>query len=293
MGNPLGSHSGVHKIGCIYYTIPALPPEYLSSLENIFPAFLFHSSDRGAHKFDNKTMFSALINTLIDLEENGDNLGLNSMLGFVHSFSANHYCRICRLQKCDLQTMLKDLLKPKFHILTHYGRLLLQNGPISLTSSLRFEAKHKVLKAYSNSIPCRINLGHTLSHKLQLQMVDRFLTQRGLQPDLKVGSCIKIIEFSQCVLDLLPIEFKLDTVLVSSIEYKGVTFKPAMTPYLVYELYLTVGFDNHFHAYEIKKYDEKELNISGCYIKDLSDITPTVSRVLSNGKLYATLRYAL
>jgi len=40
-----------------------------------------------------------------------------------------------------------SLLKPKFHILTHYGRLLLQNCPISLTSSLRFEAKHKILKA--------------------------------------------------------------------------------------------------------------------------------------------------
>jgi len=49
-------------------------------------------------------------------------------------------------------------------------------------------------------------------------MVDRFLTQRGLQPDLKVGLCIKIntcIEFSQCVFDSLPTEFKLDTVLVS------------------------------------------------------------------------------
>jgi len=523
MGNPLGSHSGVHKIGCVYYTIPALPPEYLSSLENIFPAYLFHSSDRGAHKFDNKTMFSALINVLIDLQENGttivvnsisikiyfvlglilgDNLGLNSMLGFVQSFSANYYCRICRSHKHDLQTMLKEsvesirnknnyesdittanvsetgineccafnkipnyhvtvnsvcdfmhdvsegvarydmaviinclinheyfsledlnqrillfeygmtesknipppisqnhlknnsiimsasemlclvryfglivgelipleteiwklylylrkiidiccarvlqpecatlldnlisehnrlylkfsnsLLKPKFHILTHYGRLLLQNGPINLTSSLRFEAKHKVLKAYSNSIPCRINLGHTLSHKLQLQMVDRLLTQRGLQPDLKVGSCVKIntsIEFSQCVFDSLPTEFKLDTVLVSSIEYKGVTYKPGMlvivdinlngcifgkimnilinnsrTPYLVYALYLTVGFDDHFHAYEIKKYDDRELNISSCYVKDLSDFTPTVSRILGNGKLYATLRYAL
>jgi len=90
-----------------------------------------------------------------------------------------------------------SLFKPKFHILTHYGRLL-QNGPISLTSSLRFEAKHKVLKAYSNSIPCRINLGHTLSHKLQLQMVDRFLTQRGLHPDLKVGSCINRV-FTMCI----------------------------------------------------------------------------------------------
>lgn len=214
-----------------------------------------------------------------------------------------------------------SLLKPKFHILTHYGRLLLQNGTINHTSSLRFEAKHKVLKAYSNSIPCRINLGYTLSHKLQLQMVDRLLTQRGLQPDLKVGSCVKIntsIKLSQCVFDSLHTEFKLDTVLVSSIQYKGVTYKPGMlvivdinlngcifgkimnilinnsrTPYLVYALYLTVGFDDHFHAYEIKKYDDRELNISSCYVKDLSDFTPTVSRILGNGKLYATLRYAL
>jgi hypothetical protein len=64
-------------------------------------------------------------------------------------------------------------LKPKFHFLTHYGRLLLKNGPISLTSSLRYEAKHKVLKAYANTIPCRINLGHTLSHKLQIAMIHR------------------------------------------------------------------------------------------------------------------------
>jgi len=129
MGNPLGSHSGIHKMGCIYYTVPALPPEYLSSLDNIFPGYLFHSSDRGAQKFDNETMFSALISTLIDLQENGvtiiinyvqikiyfvlslilgDNLGLNSMLGFVESFAANHYCRICRSHKRDLQNMIKE-----------------------------------------------------------------------------------------------------------------------------------------------------------------------------------------
>jgi len=84
-------------------------------------------------------------------------------------------------------------LKPKFHFLTHYGRLLLKNGPISLTSSLRYEAKHKVLKAYANSIPCRINLAHTLSHKLQVQMIHRFLIQKGLELDLKVGSCLKMI----------------------------------------------------------------------------------------------------
>lgn len=129
LGNPLGSHSGVHKIGCIYYAVVALPPEFVSSLNNIFVAFLFHSSDRSQYKVNNKTMFSALIKELVELQENGielsinskvqtiyfsfrlvlkDNLGLNSILGFVESFSANFYYRVCRSHKSDLQYMLKE-----------------------------------------------------------------------------------------------------------------------------------------------------------------------------------------
>ncbi|CAI6362389.1 unnamed protein product [Macrosiphum euphorbiae] len=73
-------------------------------------------------------------------------------------------------------------LKPKFHMLTHYGRLLIKNGPLILTSCIRFEAKHKILKAFANSIPCRINLGHTLANKIQLQMASRYLTMSGLGP---------------------------------------------------------------------------------------------------------------
>jgi len=92
--------------------------------------FLFHSSDRGNSKFNKKkTIFASLIKVLIDLQENriiitvnsvdiqiyfvlglvlGDNSGLNSILGFVESFSANHYCRICRSHKNILQNMLVE-----------------------------------------------------------------------------------------------------------------------------------------------------------------------------------------
>lgn len=64
-------------------------------------------------------------------------------------------------------------------------------------------------------------------------------------------------------------------------------------PYLVCELFFTIGFDDHFHAYELKKYDETETNLIGYYINDLPESSPTVIRVLGDGKLYATLRYAL
>jgi len=518
MGNPLGSHSGIHKMGCVYYTVPAFPPEYLSSLDNIFPAFLFHSSDRGSSKFNNKTIFASLIKVLIDLQENGisisvnsvniqvyfvlglvlgDNLGLNSILGFVESFSANYYCRFCYSHKTILQKMLfesteylrnvenykldvqkanvsetgicelcvfneipnyhvtvnsvcdfmhdvtegvarydmaliithlikdqyftleclnnrimlfeygfsekknsppainqnnlnngciimsssemlclvryfglivgelipiktevwelylslrqiidiccsrkiqpecsyllnnivaehnrlylllsQSTLKPKFHFLTHYGSLLIKNGPLILTSSIRFEAKHKILKAFSNSIPCRINLGYTLTNKLQLQMMNRYLTQTGLRPDLKLGQSSIIsptVEIPSSFLKQLPIELKS---FVSWMDFKGISYRvgmvlvlevtldscifgkiikivigTSMIPYIIFIPLITIGFDSHFHAYQIEL--NSELQLFGSYLTNLPDPTPTVIRTLTNGTLFVSLRYAL
>lgn len=61
MGYLLGSHLGIHKMRCDYYSVAALPPEYLSSLNNILVAFLLHSSDQGHSKVNNNRMFAVLI----------------------------------------------------------------------------------------------------------------------------------------------------------------------------------------------------------------------------------------
>ena len=45
IGNPLGSHSGVQKLGVIYATIPLVPIKFASKLENIFIVSLFYSND--------------------------------------------------------------------------------------------------------------------------------------------------------------------------------------------------------------------------------------------------------
>lgn len=526
MGNPLGSHSGVHKMGCVYYTIAGLPPEYLSSLDNIFTAYLFHSDDRG-REFSNDQIFSSLVKEIINLQENGvtinidsnditvyfalglvlgDNLGLNSILGFVSCFSANHYCRICRLYKDDTKKMCheselsirnvqnyeldlavhnvsltgvnepcifnkipnfhvtdnivcdfmhdipegvarydmaliisglieqncfslaelnnrilmfnygvtekkntpplirdsdikkgciimsasemlclaryfslivgelvpydsiywklyltlhqiidlccttniqrdsdvllnslvaehnrlflvlsKSNLKPKYHIMTHYGRILKKNGPIILTSSIRFEAKHKVLKAIANAIPCRINLGYTLAYKLQLQMVARFLSSLSLDvQDLKLGLGKDVhpyTEFPHDLVDKLPEEFKTDCFSFSWLEYKGIYYRKhillvlennldglifgevvfifvgkSKIPFFLFNPVYTVGFDSHFHAFEVVIDSSNSINYSkltGCYVNELYDITPTVPRILGNSKTYATIRYAL
>lgn len=85
---------------------------------------------------------------------------------------------------------------------------------------------------------------------------------------------------------------------ITDIDLKGCIFGEILVnksrmPYLVCKLFLTVGFDRYDHDYKIKKYNERESNLIGCYLKDLKDSTPTILRVLENGKLYASFRYAL
>ncbi|XP_060855137.1 uncharacterized protein LOC132932792 [Metopolophium dirhodum] len=117
-GNALGSHSGIHKLGGVYVSVPCLPSYRSTVLSNIFLALIFHSSDRV--EFGNRIIFQPLIDELNFLQETGieistpdyegklyfelglilgDNLGLHSITGFTESFSSNFPCRICTVRK--------------------------------------------------------------------------------------------------------------------------------------------------------------------------------------------------
>lgn len=124
VGNPLGSHAGIHKLGGVYVSLPCLPPRYVSQLKHIFILALFHSSDR--YSCGNNMIFTKVIEELNNLKNNGvkiesevfkgtikfyvaavtgDNLGLNGILGFVESFSANRPCRICNANKEQIKSL--------------------------------------------------------------------------------------------------------------------------------------------------------------------------------------------
>ncbi|KAF0751438.1 Uncharacterized protein FWK35_00017834 [Aphis craccivora] len=144
--------------------------------------------------------------------------------------------------------MCKNPLKPKFHILTHYGRLLLKNGPngpIILTSGIRFEAKakHSIFKSIANSIPCRTNLGYTLARKLQLQTVNRVLTASGLQ--LK-SVLVKVLPIGL----ILVIQTNLDDCLFGEID--KILVGQSRVSYFIIKPLVSIGFDfdSHFHAHE-------------------------------------------
>lgn len=119
VNNPLGGHVG--KVAAMYISIPCLPPEVSSQLDNHFLVLIYESWMR---KDKLREAYQPIIDEFTYLETNGieidtidgpkkvyfiltllqgDNLGLHGMLGLVESFSANHYCRFCKMEKSQCQ----------------------------------------------------------------------------------------------------------------------------------------------------------------------------------------------
>ena len=144
--NPLGSKQGIHKLGCLYFTLRNLPPCLNSSLMNIHLISLFHSQD--AKKYGIDKILTPFVEDVKVLESSGmkvsfaeepvfgtiaqvtgDNLGLNSILGYVESFSAHHYCRMCLIDKATAQTVFSEsdprvILRTKLTNEQHYSYLV-------------------------------------------------------------------------------------------------------------------------------------------------------------------------
>lgn len=122
-GNPLSGHTGIQAIAAFYINFPSLSRESCAQLDNIYPVLFAKTSD--LKKFGSNKCIQILLDELILLEtegiifENekaeifhirfilglvvGDNLALNQLLGFAHSFGHNFYCRICMCPKITAQ----------------------------------------------------------------------------------------------------------------------------------------------------------------------------------------------
>lgn len=144
--NPLGPKRGIYNLGALYFSLRNLPPFLNSCLNHIFLITLFHADDLKNHQFSE--ILQPLVDDLKKLEEDGidvdypdipqknikgtiaslsfDNLGGNTLLSLVKSFSNCYFCKICKISpnnvntnfvedptlmrtKEDLQEILKEL----------------------------------------------------------------------------------------------------------------------------------------------------------------------------------------
>lgn len=73
------------------------------------------------------------------------------------------------------KTIFNETLKPKHHHLTHYPRLIPMVGPLRYISSLRFEAKHRMVKKYTKNTESRKNISYSIGRKLQYDYANMLL----------------------------------------------------------------------------------------------------------------------
>ena len=133
--NPLGSRRGIHKLCAFYLSLICLPRKYQSSLNNVLLVALVKSKYVTEYGID--TVLDVICDELQRMYNDGiavhcqefngvvrpklfqvigDNLAVNSVLGFSRGFTANYFCRECRTHRNDCQEQVnenKDKLRTK------------------------------------------------------------------------------------------------------------------------------------------------------------------------------------
>lgn len=144
-GNALGSHSGQQKLGGVYLQLLFMPQNRLAQLCKILVTGIFYSKHRKL--LGNQIMFNKIIDEMNKLYTDGitinyqgvsikiyfkcmlllgDNLGINSMTGFVESFTATRYCRICTATSTECKHMI-EIKESQLRTTTNYFKDLSKN----------------------------------------------------------------------------------------------------------------------------------------------------------------------
>lgn len=147
INDPLGSKSGQQKLCGIYYNFPVIPNFQIPRINNIFVAGFIKSRD--IKDCGLNSALSPLLDVLRTLQKDGldiqtgakqfrlyiqlsqiigDNLGLNTVLGYVSSFSAQSFCRICKRHKKDTYSDCIEISSSLRNV-TNYEADLLCNDP--------------------------------------------------------------------------------------------------------------------------------------------------------------------
>lgn len=208
------------------------------------------------------------------------------------------------------KNLFKETLKPKFHFLIHYPRLLLRFGPLVNFWSIRFESRHRDIKAAYNSASGSKDALMTIAIKQSLKLCD---AQSSFETHNPVIFGAK--DFSLCetnVLNSIPENAIENFLFVKNVEIYGTLFslkttvlveigeeqntfgkilkifKSGNSIYFVVDLYEEIDFDDHYYAYSVKKTSK----IKSVEFKDLPNFPPC-SMHETKDSIYVTTPYAI
>lgn len=124
--NALGSRATLYKLSPVYASIKNIPSKFASKLSNILLASLCHTDDTKTKYTDWNDIWQGLVADLRQIENGivlsdgftikgtvisvvSDNLGANTILGFVKNFSKTKYpCRFCLCSLDEIRTLCKE-----------------------------------------------------------------------------------------------------------------------------------------------------------------------------------------
>ncbi|XP_067645288.1 uncharacterized protein [Eurosta solidaginis] len=124
INNALGSHT--YSICGCYYSFPSMPKHLLSKLQYIFHGAFISTKTVKSSGVENSFLY--LVHELKLLEEGieivtengskkvhfvlglviGDNLAVNSIMGFVQSFNSKRFCRVCTRTKDQMRSDVSE-----------------------------------------------------------------------------------------------------------------------------------------------------------------------------------------
>ncbi|XP_070511735.1 uncharacterized protein [Cardiocondyla obscurior] len=212
-----------------------------------------------------------------------------------------------------------NTLKPKFHFMIHYPRLMKMFGPLALLSTFRFEARHRLSKMVAHCAAGRVNICKTIALKNQLMLNDLFLKRKKFNRitygKIKAVSRKTILALRD-IWDTLSANTNIFA--VSWIKIDGIFFKPSYNVtvelteendflptfaeieeiyvvdndqvHFICRLFKTVTFNEHYYAYQVLRTDVKKVFSYQNLVAPLPNTLTILSTPL---QLYVTVRYPL
>ena len=201
-------------------------------------------------------------------------------------------------------------LKPKFHILLYYPTILLNNGPLINFWSMRYELKHRQVKAIAQSTNSNKNLLITIANKQLLKMC-QMIHSAEFETNIKFDSrdnSESIPRSDFCNIDIQGQEefykqveingtlYKIGTFLVLDMKESEVEFGTILkilrmkdNIFFIFKIFREITFDDHVHAFIVNQNSNETKLVNH---NDLPNIAPALP-VQKNNTLFIALQYKL
>lgn len=212
------------------------------------------------------------------------------------------------------QKLFKKPKKPKEHLALHYPEINRQSGPIKNLSTIRCEAKHKIIIKHATITTSRKNTIYTVCLKEQIKFAYRINSKIGFPKRLETGPCtlfqIEDIENPEIIPDL----FRKNTVYVSHLTSNGKIYKSGTTfiakfddynipifgivdyilhndidSCIIYQVLFTHEFNEEIHAYKVGITDHFE----SCTLSSLKYHPKCIIHKMFDLNYYITSKSAL